>query len=110
MLVKYGDQDSVAKPKAGESPERRDVRGEPTCGCATIAPRAEHLLLRAAEAAAHCRVSLRKWRSMDAAGLIPRPVRLGSSVRWPLDELGRWIANGCPDRSTWEKIKGAARK
>jgi len=27
---------------------------------------------------------------------MPRPVRLGTLVRWDLDELDRWIAAGCP--------------
>lgn len=73
-------------------------------------PPAKVLLLGAKASANCCAVSLRKWRSMDAAGLMPRPVKLGSSVRWSLDELERWIANGCPDRATWEKIKSATRK
>ena len=27
---------------------------------------------------------------------IPRPLRLGSLVRWDVDELDGWIAAGCP--------------
>jgi len=27
---------------------------------------------------------------------MPRPLRLGTLVRWDLDELDRWIAAGCP--------------
>jgi excisionase family DNA binding protein len=33
---------------------------------------------------------------MADAGRMPRPLRLGSLVRWDLDELDRWIADGCP--------------
>ena len=35
------------------------------------------------------------YRLADA-GKLPRPVRLGSLVRWRADELRQWIADGCP--------------
>lgn len=35
------------------------------------------------------------YRLADA-GRMPAPVRLGSLVRWDLDEIDRWIAAGCP--------------
>lgn len=60
------------------------------------------LLLTAKEAAAHCRKSLRTWRTWDAAGLIPRPVRIGRSTLWRASELREWVAAGCPRRSEWE--------
>lgn len=66
---------------------------------------AEHrapLLLRAAEAAALCGKSLRTWRSWDAGGLIPRPIRIGRSTLWRCDELKAWVAAGCPRRKEWE--------
>jgi len=33
---------------------------------------------------------------MSDADRMPRPVRLGTLVRWDLDELDRWIVAGCP--------------
>jgi len=60
------------------------------------------LLLTAKLAAAACGKSLRTWRSWDAAGWIPRPVRIGRSVLWRADELREWIAAGCPRRGEWE--------
>jgi predicted DNA-binding transcriptional regulator AlpA len=43
------------------------------------------------------------WRD-SAAGLIPRPVRVGrGAVRWRRDEIVRWIAAGCPAREQWER-------
>jgi predicted DNA-binding transcriptional regulator AlpA len=35
------------------------------------------------------------WR-LRSAGKLPKPVRLGGSVRWRLDEIRKWISDGCP--------------
>ena len=35
------------------------------------------------------------WRLSDG-GRMPRPVRLGSLVRWKSDEIDDWISAGCP--------------
>jgi predicted DNA-binding transcriptional regulator AlpA len=64
------------------------------------------LLLSAKAAAALCGKSLRTWRTWDAAGLIPRPIRIGRSTLWRADELRAWIAAGCPRRSEWEIRRG----
>ena len=45
------------------------------------------------------------YRLADA-GRMPAPVRLGSLVRWDLDEIDRWIAAGCP---AVRNVKGATR-
>ncbi|GIW78768.1 MAG: hypothetical protein KatS3mg105_0575 [Gemmatales bacterium] len=66
----------------------------------SIAP--DTLLVTAKQAAAMCGKSLRTWRSWDAAGWIPRPVRIGRSTLWRLDELREWIEAGCPRREEWE--------
>lgn len=60
------------------------------------------LLLTAKQAAVMCGKSLRTWRSWDAAAWIPRPVRIGRSTLWRLDELRAWVAAGCPRRDEWE--------
>jgi predicted DNA-binding transcriptional regulator AlpA len=60
------------------------------------------LLLTARQAAAMCGKSLRTWRTWDAAGWIPRPVRIGRSTLWRADELRDWVAAGCPRRTEWE--------
>jgi predicted DNA-binding transcriptional regulator AlpA len=49
-----------------------------------------------------CGKSLRTWRTWDAAGWIPRPVRIGRSTLWRADELRDWVAAGCPRRTEWE--------
>lgn len=61
-------------------------------------------LLTAAKAAALCQKSVRTWRAWDAAGLIPRPVRIGRSVFWRADELHAWIAAKCPLRAEWDRL------
>lgn len=60
------------------------------------------LLVTARQAAGMCGKSLRTWRSWDAAGWIPRPVRIGRSTLWRLDELRAWVAADCPRRDEWE--------
>ena len=60
------------------------------------------LLVNAKQAAAICGKSLRTWRAWDSAGWIPRPVRIGRSTLWRLDELRNWAAAGCPRRDVWE--------
>jgi predicted DNA-binding transcriptional regulator AlpA len=60
------------------------------------------LLNNAREAARLCGRSLRTWRTWDALGLIPRPVRIGRNTLWRADELREWIAAGCPRRTEWE--------
>jgi predicted DNA-binding transcriptional regulator AlpA len=60
------------------------------------------LLLTARQAASMCGKSLRTWRTWDAAGWIPRPVRIGRSTLWRADELREWVAAGCPRREEWE--------
>jgi predicted DNA-binding transcriptional regulator AlpA len=60
------------------------------------------LLVSAREAAAVCGKSLRTWRNWDSAGRIPRPVKIGRSTMWRIDELQKWIDLGCPGRDAWE--------
>lgn len=63
------------------------------------------LLLTAQEAAAMCGKALRTWRSWDAAGMIPRPIRIGRSTLWRAEELRAWVAAGCPRRREWETLQ-----
>jgi len=62
-------------------------------------------LLRADQAAALCGTSTRTWRGWDAAGKIPRPVRIGRKTFWRPEELRAWAAAGCPDREIWESLQ-----
>ncbi|MBX7074065.1 MAG: helix-turn-helix domain-containing protein [Pirellulales bacterium] len=56
----------------------------------------EPLLVTSAEVAHLLNVSTRTlWRQLSA-GQVPQPVRFGGTVRWRIDELRKWIAEGCP--------------
>jgi excisionase family DNA binding protein len=45
------------------------------------------------------------YRLADA-GKMPAPIKLGSLVRWDLEEIDRWISAGCP---AVRNVKGAGR-
>jgi len=60
------------------------------------------VLLTLAEAASLCRTSPRTWRSWDAAGRVPRAIRIGRTKLWRAAELTAWIAAGCPRRAHWQ--------
>ena len=55
-------------------------------------------------------VGARSWARWSASGRVPRPVRLGRRVLWPVAELEDWARAGCPPRERWEAIHaGGAR-
>lgn len=56
-------------------------------------------LMEAAAIAKLCSCSQRQVYRMQAAGLMPRSVRLGTMCRWRRSEILRWIADGCPPAS-----------
>lgn len=39
------------------------------------------------------------WR-LNSAGRLPKPVRLGRSVKWRKNEIIDWLASNCPPCST----------
>jgi predicted DNA-binding transcriptional regulator AlpA len=48
---------------------------------------------------------LRSIRTWDAAGKLPRPIKLGVRVVWVLSEIRAWLAAGAPPREEWEAMK-----
>jgi prophage regulatory protein len=66
---------------------------------------ADKLVLTAVEAAAMFQKSVRTWRTWDAAGRIPKPIRVGRAMYWRPEELKAWVAAGCPNRETWEAMR-----
>ena len=50
-------------------------------------------------------VSLRQVWRLNATGKLPRPIRIGGSVRWNRAEVLRWFDAGCPDRQAWESME-----
>jgi predicted DNA-binding transcriptional regulator AlpA len=73
-------------------------------------PDTRPLLVNAATAAKLCGRSLRTWRSWDATGRTPEPVRIGGSILWRLDEIQAWVEAGCPLRKDWTLIAKTHRR
>jgi predicted DNA-binding transcriptional regulator AlpA len=60
----------------------------------------QELLIPAERLADMMNVSTRTlWRLLSAKKLL-EPVRIGGSVRWRLEEIKQWIADGCPPQGT----------
>jgi predicted DNA-binding transcriptional regulator AlpA len=66
---------------------------------------AQVLAVCARELAEMLDVSLRQVWRLNSAGRLPKPIRLGGSVRWDRDEVLAWFKAGCPDRHSWEARK-----
>lgn len=85
---------------------RQTFRASPADPDPTAAP---PLVVDARRLAAILCLSIRSVRTLDAAGKLPSPLRIGGRVVWRLDELKAWLTAGAPDRKTWAVIR-AARK
>ncbi|MGD9857437.1 MAG: helix-turn-helix transcriptional regulator [Planctomycetaceae bacterium] len=66
----------------------------------------EPLLISAEQLAEMLQVSTRTlWRLLTHDELV-RPVRIGGSTRWRLDEVRQWIEGGClPQNSQRELVR-----
>ncbi len=53
-------------------------------------------------------MSVRHIQRMDAAGKLPRSVRLGRSKRWVRSEIESWLRAGMPNRKAWESMRRAS--
>jgi predicted DNA-binding transcriptional regulator AlpA len=62
----------------------------------------EQLLITASDLARLLHVSCRTLWRLNSAGRVPVPVRFGGTVRWRMDEIRKWIADGCPIRQSRE--------
>ena len=63
------------------------------------------LAVDAAELAKLLQVSLRHVNALNSSGRLPKPIRLGRSVRWARKELEAWLAAGAPSRDAWESMR-----
>lgn len=63
------------------------------------------LAVSARELSAMLGVSLRQIWRLNSTGKLPKPVRLGGSVKWRRDEIIAWLSENCPARSEWEAIR-----
>jgi predicted DNA-binding transcriptional regulator AlpA len=58
--------------------------------------------------AAALAVSTKTIDRMNAAGKLPRPVRVGvgdRALRWRVAEIASWVEADMPDRETWEAVR-----
>lgn len=69
----------------------------------------ETTAISASDLARRIGVSMRHVRRMDSMGKIPKPVRIGNSVRWIVSEIEAWLQAVAPDRQSWEAMKGDAK-
>ncbi len=68
------------------------------------------LAISAKELAELLNVSLRQVWRLTASGRLPKPMRIGGSVRWSREEILLWFRSGCPDREAWEAAKEVHRE
>ncbi len=47
--------------------------------------------------------TIRRWA---ATGIMPKPLRIGSSQRWNVTEVRAWIEDGCPPVASPEVTDG----
>ena len=67
--------------------------------------RLEPLVVDAKQLAQLLTCGVRTVRTLDASGKLPKPLRIGGSVVWLLDDICDWLEAGAPDRETWEARK-----
>jgi excisionase family DNA binding protein len=53
-------------------------------------------LLSVDEVSTYLTCSTRHVRRLADSGAMPRPLRLGSLIRWRRVDIERWVADGCP--------------
>ena len=46
---------------------------------------------------------------LSSCGKLPKPLRIGGSVRWSENTISQWLSAGAPDRKTWEAMEGQQR-
>lgn len=63
----------------------------------------EPLLIDAVEAARLCGVGRTMWLTLHNSGKCPLPIRLGRRTLWRVEELRRWVAEGCQSRDVWQR-------
>ena len=60
-------------------------------------------LMTVGDVARSLRLSVRAtWRA-NAAGFLPRPLKVGRATRWRSEEMTAWVRAGMPVRSEWEQ-------
>ncbi|MBN2136311.1 MAG: helix-turn-helix domain-containing protein [Sedimentisphaerales bacterium] len=66
-------------------------------------------LLTAKDVSAMLNLSKRQVFRLHSCGKIPRPIRIGGSVRWAKSTIAKWLEVGAPDRKTFEAMEEVGR-
>ena len=66
-------------------------------------------LLTAKELGVRLSLSKRQIFRLNACGKLPKPLRIGGSVRWAESTIAKWLSAGAPDRRTFESMQGGER-
>jgi predicted DNA-binding transcriptional regulator AlpA len=64
-------------------------------------------LLTAKELGVRLSLSKRQIFRLNACGQLPKPIRIGGSVRWVESTIAQWLKAGAPDRKTFEATQQA---
>ena len=62
-------------------------------------------LLTAKKLGALLSLSKRQIFRLNSCGKIPRPIRIGGSVRWAESTIQAWLSTGAKDRKTFEALQ-----
>ena len=65
-------------------------------------------LINAKDLAKILALSSRGIHRLNSAGKIPRPIKIGGSIRWVASEISAWLKSGAVDRESWERVKTAS--
>lgn len=63
-------------------------------------------LLSAKQLGALLVLSRRQISRLDACGKIPKPLKIGGSLRWRQSDIELWQSMDCPDRREFEVRRG----
>ena len=55
-------------------------------------------------------LSKRQIFRLNSCGKVPKPIRIGGSIRWSEQSISEWLAAGAPDRKTFEAMQQARRQ
>ncbi|HUV67697.1 MAG TPA: AlpA family phage regulatory protein [Sedimentisphaerales bacterium] len=51
-------------------------------------------------------LSKRQVHRLNSCSKLPKPLRIGGSVRWAEGTIAKWLRAGAPDRKTFEAMQG----
>ena len=66
-------------------------------------------LLSAKQLGAKLNLSKRQIFRLNSCGKLPKPLRIGRSIRWSESTISKWLSVGAPDRKTFEAMQEAAK-